>query len=274
MRAGWSRKVCWDCWGPDHCLARDFVVGGHMSVNDGIYVLVFYTWLLRPSELISRDEKPLRLWWPTLPITLSLLTWIQPRRLPAVMPQDLCMLLLLPGPLSPQISSSSLCSSPSDFYYNVCLLVTSLAYLPHSTHTDSFSLPLDTYYSLINNIPCLVWQGIIYYLTSSIISSKDGTLLPHSHQGLVLNSYNNGTQSRYSKKKAVILIVSGRLGNFNILKRYMKPFTHSLSKQGRSRERGGRVQDRVDTGILLADSCQCLAKTILYEVIILQLKWI
>lgn len=134
---------------------------------------------------LGQDEKPLRLWRPTLPIT-PLLAHMDPAAPPSsrdAASGPLHMLLLLPG-LSPSGIFPALSAHLLQiFTNNVCLLVTSLAYLPHSTHTDSFSLPLDTYNSLINNIPCLVWQGIIYCLTSLCkchIYQRDGTLLPRS----------------------------------------------------------------------------------------------
>lgn len=99
---------------------------------------------------------------------LFLLTWIQPHWPPAmILPQDLCTCCSFCLGLSPSDIFMTLSAYHLQiFTSNVCLVVTSLAYSPHSTHTDSFSLPVDTYYNLINNIPCLVWQCIIYCLTS------------------------------------------------------------------------------------------------------------
>lgn len=168
----WSRE-CWldSCWLCSPCFT-------HMMTESFL--------CSDPSRgsHLSQNEKPLRLWWLTLPIPLFLLTWIQPHWPPAmILPQDLCTCSFFCLDLSPSDIFMALSACLLQiFTNNVCLVVTSLAYSPHSTHTDSFSLPLDTYYNLINNIPCLVWQ-CIYCLTSlwkCHICQRDGTLLPHS----------------------------------------------------------------------------------------------
>lgn len=154
-----------------------------------------------------------------------------------ILPQDLCT-----------CGSFCLDRSPSDIFMalsayllqiftnNVCLVVTSLVYSPHSTHTDSFSLPLDTYYNLINIIPCLVWQCIIYCLTSLCkchICQRDGTLLPHSPPRLSPQLLQYCLRQSRCSEKVVLLIVSRQTGKlFNIRKNMWNPFIHSLSKQG------------------------------------------